>query len=444
MSKKIFSTGLILIAIFGVGIFLYGYMQQSIEYPSPDTRQIVESTATPTNSQNPLNQQVTPINNNQTSSIISDNVVDANNQFASDLYSKYKSKEGNIFFSPFSISTALAMTYEGAKGKTAEEMQAVLHLPDDKQKIRSDFVGIYSEINKADKAYMLNTANALWAQKDYPFISNYFSTVDTYYKGKVTNLDFGTETEKSRVTINNWVENQTYHKIKNIIPLGILTSDTRLVLTNAIYFKANWSNQFDAQNTRDGKFYVNSNVSVNSKMMYQTSYFNYSETSNLQILEMDYLGNDLSMLVILPQENNINQIENIFNNEKLIEWKKNMQEKEVLVTFPKFKFETKYFMAKDLAEMGMPTAFKFPDADFTGMSPNGELYIGQVIHQTFVEVAEYGTEAAAATVVEMTVGIAAPTEPPKIFNADHPFIFLIQQKSTGNILFIGRLTDPSQ
>jgi hypothetical protein len=274
--------------------FDYGATQNSYNASEPVFDDVVNSfrirvdgPATPNNIQDPLDQQAIPINRNQTSKVILDDVVDANNQFASDLYSKYKSKEGNIFFSPFSISTALAMTYEGAKGKTAQEMQAVLHLPDDKQKIRSDFGSIYTEINKTDKAYMLTTANALWAQNDYPFDSNYFSTVDTYYKGKVTNLDFKTETEKSRVTINNWVEKQTYNKIKNIIPPGILTSDTRLVLTNAIYFKADWSKQFDAQNTRDGKFYVNSNASVNSKMMFQDSYFNYSETSNLQILEMD-------------------------------------------------------------------------------------------------------------------------------------------------------------
>jgi serpin B len=159
----------------------------------------------------------------------------------------------------------------------------------------------------------------------------------------------------------------------------------------------------------------------------------------------DYLGNDLSMLVILPQENNLNKIENIFNKENLTEWKKNMTGKEVEVTFPKFKFETKYFMAKDLAEMGMPAAFKFSDSDFSGMSPTGELYIGEVIHQTFVEVTEYRTEAAAATVVNMNPTSAAPpTEPPKIFNADHPFIFIIQQKNTGNILFLGRFTYPGK
>jgi serpin B len=443
MNRKI--IGGIAITIIVLSMLIVGHViftkGSNESHLSPLTTPVI--IGTPNNSQKPLNRQVAPINNDQTLAILSDDVVDANNQFASDLYSKYKSKEGNIFFSPFSISTALTMTYEGAKGKTAEEMRTVLHLPNDKQKIHSDFVSIYGEINKENKAYMLTTANALWVQKDYPFDSSYLSTVDTYYNGKVTNLDFKTDTEKSRFTINNWIENQTYHKIKNIIPLGILTSDTRLVLTNAIYFKANWSNQFDSQNTRDGKFYVNSNESIDSKMMFQKSYFNYSETSNLQILEMDYLGNNLSMLVILPKENKLDQIENIFNKENLVEWKKNMKETEVAVVIPKFKFEAKYFMAKDLAEMGMSTAFKFPDADFTGMSPTGELFIGQVIHQTFVEVAEYGTEAAAATVVEMVAG-SAPAELPKIFNADHPFMFLIQQKRTGNILFMGRLIDPSK
>lgn len=372
------------------------------------------------------------------------NVVDANNQLALDLYSKYKLEEGNLFFSPYSISSALAMTYEGAKGQTAEEMQAVLHFPDDKDKIRSDFVSIYNELNKADKSYNLTTANALWAQEDYPFVDEYFNVVDEYYDGKVTNLDFKTNTENSRITINNWVEDKTNDKIKDLIPAGILDSTTRLVLTNAIYFKANWSNQFDAEDTRDGEFKLSSGQGVDAQMMHKTSSYNYGETNNLQILEMDYLGNELSMLIILPKGNNVNQIENIFSKEKLIDWKNDMQTEKVRVTLPKFKFETKYFMADDLKEMGMPTAFKYPDADFTGMSSTDELYIGEVIHQTFVEVAEYGTEAAAATAVIMKAGSAGPTEEPKIFNADHPFIFIIQQKDSENILFMGRMSDPSE
>ena len=171
--------------------------------------------------------------NNQNSVVLTNGIVDANNQLAMDLYSKYKSKEENLFYSSYSISSALAMTYEGAKGKTAEEMQAVLHLPNDKEKIHSDFASIFTEINKADKSYQLTTANALWAQNDYPFREDYFKTVDDYYSGKVTNLDFKTDTENSRVTINNWVEDKTNDKIKDLIPKGILTSDTRLEIGRA-------------------------------------------------------------------------------------------------------------------------------------------------------------------------------------------------------------------
>ncbi len=378
------------------------------------------------------------------------NVVDANNQFSIDLYSKYKTNDGNMFFSPYSISSALAMTYEGANGKTAEEMQAVLHLPNDKEKIHSDFISINNELNKEDKTYKFGVANALWAQEDYSFIDSYFNLVDSVYNGKVTNLDFKTDTENSRVTINSWVEDKTNDKIKDLIPAGVLNPETRLVLTNAIYFKANWSSQFDVQNTNDGEFKLDSGENIDVKMMHQKNNFNYGETEDMQILEMDYLGDDISMILILPNENNIKDLEDIFSKSKLDEWKSSMEVQEVGVSLPKFKFETKYFMAKDLKEMGMPTAFKYPEADFTGISPptaespNGELYIGEVIHQTFIEVAEYGTEAAAATAVILNAGSAGPTEEPKVFNADHSFIFAIQQKDTGNILFMGRVSDPTK
>jgi len=381
---------------------------------------------------------------NQSIIDLSDSVIDANNKFALDLYLKYKSKEGNLFFSPYSISSALAMTYEGAKGKTAEEMQAVLHLPESKEKIRSDFVEIYNELNKEDKSYKLTTANALWAQEDYPFEENYFNTVEEYYSGKVTNLNFKTDLENSRVTINNWVEDKTEDKIKDLIPKGILSDLTRLVLTNAIYFKANWSDQFDAEDTRDGKFTLIYGDKVDVKMMNKESNFNYGETNDLKILEMNYLGEDLSMLIILPNLNSPIVVEETLSKENIEKWKEDMKTEKVIVSLPKFKFETKYFMAKDLKEMGMPTAFTWPGANFTGMSSTGELVISEVIHQTFVEVAEYGTEAAAATAVVMEVGASPPVDQPEVFNADHPFIFIIQQKDTGNILFIGRVSDPTQ
>jgi serpin B len=374
--------------------------------------------------------------------LISSSVVDANNQFGLDLYSKYKSKDGNIFFSPYSISSALAMTYEGARGQTAEEIQNVFHFPSDMEKIRSDFVSIYNELNKADKPYKLTTANALWAQKDYPFVTDYFSTVEKYYDGKVTNLDFKTDTENSRITINTWVENKTNNRIKDLIPQGAIDPLTRLVLTNAIYFKANWSIQFDNQSTNNQEFTLSSGTNVSAEMMHMTSYFNYGETGDLQILEMSYLGNDLSMIILLPKGNSLNKLENSISVENLADWKKDMKEERVQVSLPKFKFETTYFMAEDLKEMGMPTAFSL-DADFTGMSPD-QLFISEVIHKTFVEVSESGTEAAAATAVIMGTTGAVQQPQPKIFNADHPFIFIIQQKDTGNVLFLGRLSDPSK
>jgi len=373
------------------------------------------------------------------------NVIDANNQFAMDLYSKYSSVGGNIFFSPYSISSALSMTYEGARGETAEEMQQVLHLPDDKEKIRSDFSSFYSELNKANKPYKLTTANALWAQTDYPFLEEYFGTVEEYYDGKVENLDFRSDTENSRITINDWVENKTEGKIKDLIPYDMLTDSTRLVLTNTIYFKANWSNQFETSETREQDFKLDSGETVVVEMMHNTDFYNYGKTGGLQILEMPYKGDDISMLVLLPKggiipgEGSLNKLEDSFGTDKLDDLKDDMSGEIVQVSLPKFNFETKYFMKDDLEEMGMSTAFKYPKADFTGMSPTDELYIDDVIHQTFVKVNEAGTEAAAATAVVGEMGISRP----KTFTADHPFIFIIQERDTGAILFLGRVSDPS-
>jgi serpin B len=430
MNKNHITIILVSIIALSLGIFLCGCTTNPTPIPNES-----------------LSTENSTVNNYTVSGVILSNVVDANNQFAIDLYSRYQSKDGNMFFSPYSISSALAMTYEGAKGRTAEEMQAVLHLPADKNVMHSDFANINNALNSADKPYKLSVANALWAQKDYPFKEDYFNSVDAYYGGKVTNLDFKTQTEQSRVTINSWVEDKTYGKIKDLIPKGILTEDTRLVLTNAIYFKANWSSKFSFEATTDGLFKLSSGTSKNVKMMHQTSSYNYGENSDMQILEMDYLGNDLSMLIILPKDNNIAQLESSFSKEKLDAWKKDMTNEKVQLTLPKFKFETKYFMADDLKAMGMPTAFNPDLADFTGMwtrQQNENLYISQVIHQAFIEVAENGTEAAAATAVVMMEATSIHVEePPKVFNADHPFIFIIQQKDTGNILFMGRVSDPS-
>ncbi|NYZ76090.1 serpin family protein [Candidatus Micrarchaeota archaeon] len=384
----------------------------------------------------------------------SSSVVNASNQFALELYSQYASQDGNIFFSPYSISTALAMTYEGARGKTAEEMQSVFHFPLDNNTRRAGFAAIYSEINRKDKKYNLSTANALWAQKDYKFLDSYFNLISTYYGGSVTNLDFIGDTENSRITINKWVEEQTNHKIKDILPPASITELTRLVLTNAVYFKANWFIPF-LNETTEQDFRVNSTKTIKVKMMSldgdmaKTSSgelvslrFNYAETDEAQILELFYDGNETSMLILLPKADNLRGLEQLLNANKLNEWKAMLKETKLDgVYLPRFKFETKYFMPKTLKDMGMKNAFDPNKADFSGMDGTKNLFISDVIHQAFIDVNETGTEAAAATAVIVNLGMA-PGEP-KVFRADHPFIFIIQQKNTGNILFIGRVSNPN-
>jgi serpin B len=369
-------------------------------------------------------------------------VANSSNQFAFDLYSKLSEEEGNVFFSPYSISTALSMTYEGARGETAEQMADVLHLIEDNTTRRSSFAAIHNIINTPNAEYKLHTANALWAQKNYTFLGNYTNTIENYYGGKITNLDFLRETEKSRKTINNWVEEQTNNKIKDLLPPGSVNYLTRLVLTNAIYFKGTWVKQFDKKDTREQDFRISPDNTVKVPMMRRTdkdARFNYAETEELQILEMLYEGENLSMLVLLPRNENLHELEESLTAEKLEEWKAMLREQKVDVYIPKFKFTQKYSLSRTLAEMGMPLAFTPDEADFSGMDGTSNLFISGVFHKAFVDVNEKGTEAAAATGV--VVGMVAM---PNSFRADHPFNFLIQERGTGSILFMGRVVDPSE
>jgi len=370
-------------------------------------------------------------------------VVNANNKFAFDFYSELdKNEDGNMFYSPYSISAALAMTYEGAEGQTADEMKSVFHFPEDNI-LRPNFAAIYNDINKENEDYELKTGNALWIQQDFPFLQEYISEVENYYGGKAAMLDFVKETEKSRETINNFIEEQTNDKIKDLIPAGYLDKMTRLVLTNAIYFKGIWEWEFDKTDTRDGIFRITSDNTVEIPIMHmnpEDAKFNYAETEKLQILELPYKGEKISMLILLPIED-LNTIESVLTTEKLNEYKSQMKETKLdSISLPKFEFDTKYFMKDTLISLGMPTAFS-DDADFSGMTGKKDLYISNVIHQAYVAVDEKGTEAAAATAVIMRELSAMPTN---VFRADHPFIFIIQEKETGNILFLGRVIDPTK
>jgi len=366
-------------------------------------------------------------------------VANANNKFAFDLYSELKKSEsGNIFYSPYSISAALAMTYEGAEGKTSDEMKSVFHFPEDNI-LRTNFAAIYNDINEGNNAYELKTGNALWVQQDYPFLEDYMSRVEKYYGGKAANLDFISETEKSRQTINTFIEEQTNDKIKDLISAGMLNSLTRLVLTNAIYFKGTWEWEFDKSDTREQDFKIAPDNIVKTPMMFMDpdkAEFNYVDLEKLQVLELPYKGEKISMLILLPKEN----LENIeLSSEKLNEYKSQMEETKLdSIYLPKFEFDTKYLMSETLKGMGMLTAFTW-DADFSGMTGYKDLFISFVVHQAYVKVDEKGTEAAAATAVGMPMSAA----PRNIFRADHPFIFIIQEKETGNILFLGRVVNPA-
>jgi len=374
-----------------------------------------------------------------------ESIITANNQFALDFYSEIKGEDENIFFSPYSLSVALAMTYEGARGKTAEEMRSVFYFPQEDSFRRESYLSLDSWLTREETEHELNIANALWAQEGFAFLQEYFDIITAYYHGLIENLDFIKDPEGSRIIINKWVEEKTKEKIKDLIPKGLINNLTRLVLTNAIYFKGDWVQEFDKKETREQDFYITPEQTVKVDMMRrldEEAEFPYYETENLQILEMSYSGKETSMLVLLPKKHNLEEIEEQLTLENLSTWQENLEEKEVRVYFPKFKLETKYFLGNLLSQMGMPAAFtKF--ADFSGMTGEKNLMITEVIHQAFVEVDEKGTEAAAATAVLFgeTVSPIEPTIP--VFRADRPFIFLIQEKETGSILFMGRVLNPN-
>lgn len=370
-------------------------------------------------------------------------VVDSNTKFAIDMYNRME-KDKNVFFSPYSISVALAMTMEGAKGQTLNEMKQVLHLNQDTSTIRNGFLGIqYTEDNQLFKLY---SANALWVQKNYNLLPDFTTSVQRYYLGEDNNLDFIGDTENSRVTINKWVESKTNDKIKDLIPKvpEMITPSTRLVLTNAIYFNGTWVNKFEKEATIKQDFKVNPEKKVQADMMQQQDTFGYAETNDLQALKLDYEGGKISMLVLLPKTD-FGSIDLSAENLKSINSK--LERQLVNVYLPKFNLTYDMELSQTLKDMGMVQAFS-GGADFSGMTTVESLQIGAVIHKAFVDVNEDGTEAAAATAVIM-VATAMPVQPhlpPKVytFRADHPFVFLIQDDTTGSILFMGKIADPTQ
>ncbi len=373
--------------------------------------------------------------------------LDEQRAFTYSLFRQLNSENENLFFSPYSISTALGMTYEGARGRTAEEMKNVLHLNADSVKRRANAKSLFTEINRENLPYKLSTANALWAASDFVMRPSFKSTIANYYGGGVTNLDFVHQSEASRKTINSWVEERTNNRIKNLIPSGAITPLTRLVLTNAIYFKGAWLKQFNKDDTRESAFTTSTGATQQVKMMAKTdekAVYNYYADHTFQMIELPYAGNDLSMIVLLPKQDKMKYLTTPDFLNQISQLELQMKQQRVNVFLPKFKFDTKYMLSSTLSKMGMPTAFD-DGANFSGMSANESLKISEVIHQAFVEVNEEGTEAAAATAVVMVVTDCIHSTRDEIpeFRADHPFLFLIKQKSTGEVLFMGRMNKVS-
>jgi serpin B len=374
-----------------------------------------------------------------------EDLINASNQFAFEMYSNISNGGDNLFFSPYSIFTALGMVYEGARDGTADEIRSVFHFPSDDQTRLELFKALIGLLNGGGTGCNLSTANAMWMQEGFNILREYIDTLQTYYKAGAFNVDFERATETARVKINSWVENQTNGKIKDLFPPGSLTGYTRLVLTNAIYFKGDWLKEFNACLTKKMDFHPDPTTSVDVQMMLckdDETKFNYTKTDGIQILEMPYSREKLSMLVLLPGAGEMESLESMLTSRKLSEWRGKLSQQSVTIYFPKFTLNTKYFLNGDLSKMGMPSAFLDETADFSGIDGKKDLCISNIIHQAFVSVDEKGTEAAAATGVSFEISAFQPSHP--TFCADHPFIFIIQERETGNILFMGKLSDPTK
>ncbi|XP_056099242.1 leukocyte elastase inhibitor-like isoform X1 [Rhinichthys klamathensis goyatoka] len=427
----------------------------------------------------------------------------ANTQFSLDLFKKISggNASGNVFFSPVSISSALAMVSLGARGNTAAQMNKVLgfnnpppaqammqqaqkpqitcgvkvqHGPSMMQQtqkpqlpaellkcpaqpvpgqkhedqIHSSFKKFMSELNKPGVPYVLSLANRLYGEQSYQFVEKFLNDAKSYYEAGLEKVDFKSKPEAARVNINKWVEKKTQEKIKDLMPQGAIDEMTKLVLVNAIYFKGNWEKKFPKEATSDGQFKLNKNQTKPVKMMHQKAHFPlaFIPEMNSQVLELPYVGKNLSMLIILPNEmedatTGLQKLEKALTYEKLMEWTKPevMRQQEVQVSLPRFKMEEKYDMKSLLISMGMEDVFDMQKVNLSGMSSNNDLVVSKVIHKAFVEVNEEGTEAAAATgVVIMTRCLILP----QVFNADHPFLFFIRHNPTKTILFYGRFCSP--
>jgi len=373
---------------------------------------------------------------------------DGNTEFAFDLYQALRSEEGNLFYSPYSISVALAMTYAGARGETAQQMAETLHFSLPQDRLHPAFNLLDLELaargegaeGKDDEGFRLNVVNAIWGQEDYAFLDEFLDVLAENYGAGLRLMDFVNAAEQSRIAINQWVSDRTEGRIEDLIPEGSIDSLTRLVLTNAIYFNAAWMNPFDDDMTSDGPFYLLDGGEVVVPMMRQTESLGYASQAGYTAVELPYDGGELSMIVLLPDEGLFEELEGSLDADLVKAIIGNLKYGQVALTMPKFEFESEFSLVDTLAAMGMPIAFSGA-ADFSGMNGTRELSIGDVLHKAFVSVDEAGTEAAAATAVVME--LTAVVDEPVPVTVDRPFIFMIRDIATDSVLFVGRVVNPA-
>ncbi|MFW0859120.1 MAG: serpin family protein [Dehalococcoidia bacterium] len=373
-------------------------------------------------------------------------LVDGNSAFAFALYQALREADGNLFYSPYSISLALAMTYAGARGETAQQMADTLRFILAPDRLHPAFNSLDLELGRRGQGaqgrdgegFRMNIVNAIWGQEDYQFLSAFLDLLAENYGAGLRVLDFIGAPEESRITINEWVNNQTEGRIEDLIPQGVIDALTRLVLTNAIYFNAAWQHPFQEAMTEDGPFYLLDGSEVTVPMMRQTEWFGYTEGEGYQAVELLYDGGELSMVILLP--NNFEAFEEALDAQAVDEIIERMERRRVALAMPRFEFESSFSLKEALKMMGMPLAFSANDADFSGITGTRDLFIADVVHKAFVSVDEAGTEAAAATAVVVGI-VAMPPEPVEV-TVDRPFVFLIRDIETGTILFVGRVANP--
>ncbi|HMO35469.1 MAG TPA: serpin family protein [Gemmatales bacterium] len=365
------------------------------------------------------------------------------NQFCFRLYQELRKEQGNLFFSPYSISTALAMTATGAEGSTQEQMTQILNIGKDVPRFTELHHNLLRSLTDTKDSYQLRIANALWAEQTYPFRDQFTQRLKQSFRAEARTMDFVHAAEESRKTINQWVETQTNNRIKDLLPPGTIKDRTRLVLTNAVYFQGTWAYPFEKSGTKPMDFTLSDGTKVKADMMSHHRTFFYAENEEVQLLELPYQGNRLTMTILLPKElDGLAKVEQMAGSslEKLLP---SRQRTLLQARIPKFKNTYTASLNQLLQAIGMQEAFIEGQANFSGMDGTRNLYISDVVHKAFVDVHEEGTEAAAAMGVAMD-GASAPIDPPKpiTFYADHPFLYFIRDNTTGCILFMGRLNDP--